>query len=138
MKGRSSLSVRERDRRAPSRSAAPAPRRHVVLTRAALRAADLLGVARKDLAVVLGISASTVSRLDDRPLDPARKEGELAVLFVRLFRSLDALLGGNADKARQWMHATNRHLGGVPAERIRTVTGLVDAIEYLDAMRGKV
>jgi hypothetical protein len=137
VKGRPNVSVRAREHRVPSR-AASAPRRNVVLTRAALRAADLLGVARKDLAVILGVSPSTVSRLDDRPLDPARKEGELAVLFVRLFRSLDALLGGNADKARQWMHAANRHLGGVPAERIRTVTGLVDAIEYLDAMRGKV
>jgi hypothetical protein len=109
-----------------------------VLTRAALRAASLLGVARKDLAIVLGVSPSTVSRLDDRPLDPARKEGELAVLFVRLFRSLDALLGGRTDKARDWLHAPNHHLGGVPAERIRTVTGLVDVIEYLDALRGKV
>ena len=139
MKGRPDLPVRARARRSPLRGApAAAPRRNVVLTRAALRAAELLGVARKDLAVILGVSPSTVSRLDDRPLDPARKEGELAVLFVRLFRSLDALLGGNADKARAWMHAGNRHLGGVPAERIRTVTGLVDAIEYLDAMRGKV
>ena len=44
--------------------------------------------------MILGVSPSTLSRLDERPLDPARKEGELAVLFVRLFRSLDALLGG--------------------------------------------
>jgi hypothetical protein len=131
------LAARTRDR-LPSRAPADAPRRNVVLTRAALRAADLLGLARKDLAVVLGVSASTLSRLDDRPLDPGRKEGELAVLFVRLFRSLDALLGGSTEKARAWMHAPNRHLGGVPAERIRTVTGLVDAIEYLDALRGKV
>jgi len=117
----------------PAASRAP-----VVLTRATLRAAELLGVARKALATILGVSPSTVSRLDDRPLDPARKEGELAVLFVRLFRSLDALLGGDTEKARRWLHAGNRHLGGVPAQRIRTVTGLVDAIEYLDALRGKV
>ena len=59
----------------PAARPAPAvPRRHLVLTRATLRAAELLGLARKDLAVVLGVSASTVSRLDDRPLDPARKE----------------------------------------------------------------
>src|SRR5262249_2227948 len=88
-------------------------------------------------AVVLGVAPSTVSRLDERRLDPARKEGELAVLFVRLFRSLDALLGGDTAKARQWMHAPNAHLGGVPAERVQSVGGLVDAIEYLDAMRGR-
>jgi uncharacterized protein (DUF2384 family) len=132
------VSSRPRERRAPPRPQVEAPRRNLVLTRAALRAADLLGLPRKDLAVVLGVSPSTLSRLDERPLDPARKEGELAVLFVRLFRSLDALLGGQTEKARQWLHAPNRHLGGVPAQRIRTVTGLVDAIEYLDAMRGKV
>ena len=27
---------------------------------------------------------------------------------------------------------------GVPARLIQTVTGLVDVVEYLDAMRGKV
>jgi nucleoside-diphosphate-sugar epimerase len=138
LKGGRLVPSRIRERRAPPRAQAEAPRRNVVLTRAALRAADLLGLPRKDLAVVLGVSPSTLSRLDERPLDPARKEGELAVLFVRLFRSLDALLGGQTEKARQWLHAPNRHLGGIPAERIRTVTGLVDAIEYLDAMRGKV
>ncbi len=131
------MAARTRERRPAPRPAA-VPRRNVVLTRAALRAAVLLGLSQQDLAGVLGVSPSTVSRLDDRPLDPARKEGELAVLFVRLFRSLDALLGGSTEKARQWLHAPNHHLGGVPAERIRTVTGLVDAIEYLDAMRGKV
>jgi hypothetical protein len=131
--------IRGRERPVSTRTAAAAaPRRNAVLTRATLRAAERLGLARRDLAAVLGVSPSTLSRLDDRPLDPARKEGELAVLFVRLFRSLDALLGGDGDKARRWMHAPNVHLGGVPAERIRSVTGLVDAIEYLDAMRGKV
>ena len=127
-----------RPRPSPTRSAAGEERRNAVLTRATLRAAEMLGLARKDLAVVLGVSPSTLSRLDDRPLDAARKAGELAVLFVRLFRSLDALLGGDTDKAKAWLHARNTHLGGVPAERIRTVTGLVDVIEYLDAMRGKV
>ncbi len=109
-----------------------------VLTRAALRASDLLGLARRDLAAVLGVSAATVSRFDERPLDPARKEGELAILFVRMFRSLDALFGGSTEKARRWFQGHNLHLRGVPSELVRTVTGLVHVIEYLDAMRAKV
>ena len=120
----------------PGRSAAP--RADLVLTRALLRAAERLGLSQRDLSAVLGVSPSTLSRLPRRPLDPARKEGELAVLFVRLFRSLDALLGGDTDQARRWLHAANHHLGGTPAELVRTVTGLVHVIEYLDAMRGKV
>lgn len=108
-----------------------------ILTRAALRAADRLGFAQKDLASLLGISPSTVSRFAARPLDPRSKEGELAVLFVRLYRSLDALVGGQDDAARDWMHADNDHLGGPPARLVQTVTGLVHVLEYLDAMRGK-
>src|SRR5207245_9825771 len=87
------------------RPAPTAPRRNVVLTRATLRAAELLGLARKDLAVVLGVSASTVSRLDERPLDPARTEGNVAVLFVALFRSLDAALGARTAGRSSTMHA---------------------------------
>jgi transcriptional regulator with XRE-family HTH domain len=110
----------------------------VVLTRAVLRAAERLGLNQRELAAVLGLSPSTLSRLPRRPLDPATKEGELAILFVRLYRSLDALLGGDAEKARRWLHADNRHLGAVPADLVRTITGLVHVIEYLDALRGKV
>jgi uncharacterized protein (DUF2384 family) len=108
-----------------------------VLTRAALRAAERLGLPQKDLATLLGVSPSTVSRFGQRPLDPRSKEGELAVLFVRLYRSLDALVGGQDEAARDWMHAENHHLGGPPVRLVQTVTGLVHVLEYLDAMRGK-
>jgi len=60
------------------------------------------------------------------------------LLFVRLFRSLDALVGGNEVQARAWLHEANEHVGGVPAERIRQVEGLVDVVQYLDAMRGRL
>ncbi|PYQ23799.1 MAG: hypothetical protein DMF81_07570 [Acidobacteria bacterium] len=109
-----------------------------VLTRASRRAAELLGLSQRDLARIIGLSPATVSRLAHRPLDPAAKEGELAVLFVRMFRSLDALGGGDVEAARRWLHAENVHLDGVPARLIQTVAGLVDVVEYLDAMRGKV
>jgi hypothetical protein len=108
-----------------------------VLTQATVRAAARLGLAQKDLAAVLGVSASTVSRFAQRPLDARSKEGELAVLFVRLYRSLDAMVGGQDEAARAWMHASNAHLGGVPARLALSVTGLVHVLEYLDAMRGK-
>jgi transcriptional regulator with XRE-family HTH domain len=109
-----------------------------VLTRAVLRAADLLGVAQRELAAVLGVSPASLSRLrrGARQIDPNSKEGEMAVLFVRVFRSLDALMGGSQDNSERWLGAHNEHLGGVPKELIQTVPGLVHVIEYLEAMRG--
>lgn len=110
-----------------------------VLTKAVLRASERLGLQQKDLAPVLGVSAASLSRLSrGRVIRPGTKEGELAVLVVRLFRSLEALVGGDEQAARRWLAADNEHLGGVPAEQIRTVTGLVHVVEYLDAMRGKL
>jgi len=118
---------------------APAPVPSSVLTKALLRAAELLDLSQKSLAAVLGVSAATVSRLGrTKQIDPDSKQGELALLFVRLYRSLDTMVGGDADKARQWLWAENVHLGGVPAQRITTVEGLVDAVSYLDALRGKL
>lgn len=113
--------------------------RPAVLARATLAAADRLGIRNKLLGEIIGTSEASVSRMGSgRGLNPEGKEGELALLFLRLFRSLDTLVGGDDAKARAWLHAANTHVGGVPAERIRSVEGLVDVIQYLDAMRGRL
>lgn len=110
-----------------------------VLSRALLAAAERLGLRNRHLADVLGTSEASISRLQrTRSLSPESKEGELALLFLRVYRSLDALVGGDDSKARLWLHADNDHLRGVPAERMRTVEGLVDVVQYLDAMRGRL
>ena len=121
--------------------AAPRPRPEAgpVLTKALLSAAGRLGLRNRALASVIGSSEASVSRLQaGRTIDPGSKEGELALLFLRLFRSLDALVGGDEARARAWLNADNAHVHGVPAERIRTVEGLVDVVQYLDAMRGRL
>ncbi|MGE0552540.1 MAG: antitoxin Xre/MbcA/ParS toxin-binding domain-containing protein [Gemmatimonadales bacterium] len=117
----------------------PAPAADAVLTKAVLRAAERLGLRNRELALILGASESSISRLGrQRRIQPDSKEGELALLFLRLYRSLDALSGGTDASARSWLTAPNHHLGGVPAELIRRAEGLVDVVQYLDAMRGKL
>ena len=111
-----------------------------VLTKAVRRAATLLGISQQELATIVGVSPATVSRMADGRflIDPRSKTGELALLFLRVFRSLDALVGGQVDAAKAWLAAPNVHLGGIPAELIRKVEGLGRVAEYLDAVRGKL
>ena len=111
-----------------------------IVTKAVLRAADYLGVKGEKLAKVLGLSTTTVSRMraGNYVLQRGEKPFELAVLFVRLFRSLDAIIGGDEAVARAWLRNENTMLDGVPLENIQTVSGLVDAISYLDARRALV
>lgn len=111
-----------------------------VLGTAVVAAAAALGLASGRLARVLGVSAATVSRLrrGSYQLNPAGKEWELALLLVRLHRSLDAICAGDEAVMRQWMDHPNRDLEAVPRERIETVAGLVATLDYLDAQRAVV
>lgn len=119
---------------------APKPDESAVLSKAFLRASDKLGLSQKDQAQILGLSAASLSRLarGERSIDVNDKEGELALLLVRLYRSLDALTGGDESKSRDWLSAENHHLGGKPSQLIRSIQGLVHVVEYLDAMRGRL
>lgn len=116
------------------------PDQGTVVTKALLRAAEELGITAKALAPVIGVSEATLSRMknDGFALVSGTKPFELAVLFVRLFRSLDAIVGGDAQVARAWLNNANEALDGRPIEKIRTIAGLLDVIAYLDARRARV
>jgi uncharacterized protein (DUF2384 family) len=71
-------------------------------------------------------------------LDAQKKEWELGGLFVRLFRSLDALIGSNDTAARGWLNGQNQGLVGRPIDLIRSTEGLVRVVQYLDSARGRI
>src|SRR6267378_484855 len=123
--------------RAPRSAAKPDPAPDAVLTKALLRAAGLLGLSSAVLARILGVSEASVSRLTSgaRTVEPQSKEGELALLLVRVYRSLDALVGTDAAQRKAWLHGHNRALNNRPAELIQGAAGLVTVLAYLDAMR---
>jgi len=110
-----------------------------VLTKAALRAAEILDVPQRTLAEIIGVSPSTISRAVRAPLDPASKAGQLAALWVRVFRSLDAIVGSNDAAARAWLTSANAAFGGArPLERMRDAEGLVHVLHYLDSARARL
>ena len=115
------------------------PEAAAVLSKAVARAAERLGVSKSLLAKVLGVSPPTISRLysGNYQLDQGRKEWDFALLFVRVFRSLDSIVGDEAT-ARKWLTSENRGLNAKPIELIRNTEGLVRVVQYLDASRGLV
>jgi transcriptional regulator with XRE-family HTH domain len=119
--------------------AGAAPDASATLGKAVVRAAEHLGLSQAALAQVLGVSGATASRLvaGRYALQPARaREWEFALLLVRLYRSLAALVGNDAD-ARRWLQDDNRALGARPLELIRGAEGMVRVLQYLDASRGR-
>ena len=122
-------------RTAPASAVAPA-----VLTKATLRAATRLGLSSKALAAVIGVSEATVSRMrgGDYTLQAGQKAFELATLFVRLYRSLDAIVGGDESVAKAWLVNINSALGDTPINLIQSVSGLVNVVQYLDSRRARI
>ena len=108
-----------------------------VLAKATVRASHLLGLSGAALARTVGLSEPTVSRIlkGDKAIDPASKEGELALLLVRVYRSLDALVGTDDGKRQLWMSSHHKVLGGKPLQLVQKAEGLVTTLHYLDGMR---
>lgn len=111
-----------------------------VVTKAVLRASSRLGLSNRALARVLGLSEASVSRMGSGGyvLGPSDKPFELAVMLIRLFRSLDAIVGGDDAAARGWLASENAALGGRPVDLVQTLPGLVNVVGYLDARRALV
>ncbi|QRM46706.1 MbcA/ParS/Xre antitoxin family protein [Rhizobium sp. BG4] len=125
---------------APSPEQTRAIAEAAVITKAAVNAADRLGISARTLSAVLGVSEATVSRMkrQDHLLERNSKPFELAILLVRLFRSLDAIVGGDEAVARQWLRNANMALGATPLDKIVSISGLTDVLAYLDARRAVV
>jgi len=125
---------------APKPRPTPAISDAALVAKAAIRAADRLALKNKVLARIIGVSEASVTRMKqgDYPLEPGQKPFELAVLFVRLYRSLDSVIGGDDAVASSWLNNPNTALSGKPVDLIQTVAGLTNVIQYLDSRRAVV
>ena len=71
-------------------------------------------------------------------LNPDGKEWQLAALFIRLFRSLDSITGGNDELSRRWLRNENLALHGTPAALLSDIGSFVQVVQYLDTSRAPV
>lgn len=118
----------------------PKPDRAVALSTAIVRIAEFWSLNNAKLGLILGLSAPTISRLKRgaTELDPASKSFEAGQFLLRLFRSLDALLGSDDAAARRWLDTPNLDLGGKPIEKLETMRGLIELCDYVDFHRARV
>ena len=105
-----------------------------VLLKALLNAGKYLGLSKAEIGKTIGKDRTSLNR----GIDPESKSGELALLLIRIYRSLHVLVGGQPDDIKHWMKTENLHTQGTPCEQVQTVQGLTLVLEYLDAMRGKI
>jgi hypothetical protein len=121
--------------------AAQASARSRVLSQAVTEAAKRMKIGPTDLGMIVGFSQPTSSRLlrDKFAIPEGSKEWELSAHFVRLYRSLSSMVGGDDALVESWLKSPNKAFNQqIPLDYIKRVDGLIDACNYLDAHRAAV
>lgn len=108
-----------------------------VLAKALLNTREQLGLSQQELAEIVGVHRTAISRWAENGLRAGSKSAELALLLIRIYRSLFALFGGDLADMRHFLRTFNHHLQDEPLRLMHQVQGLVRVVEYLDAIRGK-
>jgi uncharacterized protein (DUF2384 family) len=111
-----------------------------LVTHAFIEAGRELGMTLGQLAKVIGVSESAMKNYSRGSADiSSPKDQELSLGFIRVYRALFAVLGGNREQMQHWMHTPNRHLNQqTPAALATNYQGLAELNVYLDAMRGRL
>ena len=110
-----------------------------VVGRALLRAGDILSLKQSELGAIIGLSPASMSRLANGDARLTGKTFELSLLFLRLFRSLDAITGGDDAASRSWLRGPNTALdNATPLDLIKSIQGLIDVVGYVDARRAVI
>jgi uncharacterized protein (DUF2384 family) len=111
-----------------------------ILTSAVAKIADYWDLSNAKLGAVLGLSPTTVSRLrsGSTKLDQSSKSFEAGQFLLRLFRSLDAMMGSDDAAAKAWLAARNLDLEARPLDLIDSFKGLMTVCDYVDAHRARV
>ena len=112
----------------------------ILVAEAVRRIGEYWHLSNEALGEILGLSSATISRLRNGAwhFQTGSKSFELAQYLMRLFRSLDSIMGSDDAAARSWLAADNVDLDGKPIELIRTIRGLSAVTDYVDDFRSKV
>ena len=110
-----------------------------VLSKAICSIKDKWDLTNSDLASIIGVDKSTITRIcrQESFVDPNKKNGELSLMLVRVFRGLGVFLGDRMSLQIEWLNSYNKSFNSTPIEAIKTVSGLAMVLQYLDALRGQ-
>ncbi|PLA73686.1 XRE family transcriptional regulator [Hydrogenovibrio sp. SC-1] len=108
-----------------------------VVAKALINLKEELRLSSESVGQIIGADASTVFRIGKNMDMKENKVFEGALLLIRVYRSLFALLGGDKAAMIHWLTTANKDFAEQrPIEHIKSLVGLVEVVQYLDAMRG--
>jgi len=113
------------------------PEKTQVVAKALMNVKEELSLSNEAVGGIIGADASTVFRIGKKGDMKENKSYEAALLLIRVYRSLYALLGGSKEAMSHWLNTENLDFQKQkPISIMASWIGLVEIVQYLDAMRG--
>lgn len=111
-----------------------------LVSQGVLRAARDLGVTGNLLADIIGVSASSISRMRSgrHRIEHGSKSYELASLFIRVHQALSVIFRKDTEQMKGWMRTQNADLQDSPINHVKSVTGLVELVRFTEHHRRKL
>jgi len=109
----------------------------VIVAKSLCNAANLMSIKKKELADILKIDQSTLSRSLKSGIKPKSLKGEVSLMIIRVYRSLAVLSGNNMEFINHFLRTPNKYFKAKPIDLMRSIEGIVKLNAYLDLMKGK-
>jgi len=100
-----------------------------VLINALIKAGGILGLNKTDTLHVVGVESDCIG------INRDSGAGEKAAQLIRIYISLYSFMGGNQKQMRFWMHTDNKGASGIPAQQVKTESGLFQVVGYLEDIK---
>ena len=110
-----------------------------VLTKASWKAAELLGLKPEQFVRILHLECLDMN-LSEATLmfDPNSKQGEIALILIRIYKALYHLNGGDIKWMHHFLNSPNLLTGGIPIEQLESMSGLLSVLNTVESLQHKV
>ena len=110
-----------------------------VLTKASWKAAELLGLKPEQFVRILHLECLDMN-LSEATLmfDPNSKQGEIALILIRIYKALYHLNGGDIKWMHHFLNSPNLLTGGIPIEQLESMSGLLSVLNTVESLQYKV
>lgn len=108
-----------------------------VLAKAFQNSAERLGMTLGQMATTLRISPGELT-VNEFGIDPYSEQGKRALSLVRISIALEMLNGGDVEMIHHFMHNKNLLTGGIPVEQVQHPEGLVQVLEFVEAIPANI
>jgi len=108
----------------------------IILTEASWKAAENLGLKPEQFLKILHLQCVDMNLSETTiVLDPDSKQGEIALILIRIYKAIFNLSGGDIEWIHHFLNSPNLLTGGIPIEQLESMSGLLSVLKTVESLQ---